>query len=220
MEQIRADPRTVSAIHVADRLNEKYTAEEGLRYLAATGGVFHREVPGVPVLANTPDWELTCGMPDQRSCDNNDPRFASETNVTLDRFHDSGHLDGLSISNNLKNFDAAAQPPPGSGRGAMARPVPPLEHVLQLSFGAAARDGTPDPVRATDATCGRLWRKVRKVSRSGHGTSCTTARSTRFSTRTDPRTRFGSGWPPSPNSCSDGGPPESLGRPAPYWSAQ
>ena len=57
-----AHPRTVSAIHVADRLNERYTAEEGLRYLAATGGVFHREVPGVPVLANTPDWELTCGL--------------------------------------------------------------------------------------------------------------------------------------------------------------
>ncbi len=150
--QIRAHPGTVSAIHVADRLNEKYTAEEGLRYLAATGGVFHRDVPGVPVLANTPDWELTCGLPGQRTCKNNDPRFAHETNATLDRFHDSGHLDGLSISNNLKNFDAKAQ----RTAWKRARERWPEPFILwstssQLSFGADTHDGTPDPVRATEA---------------------------------------------------------------------
>lgn len=150
--QIRAHPRTVSAIHVADRLNEKYTAEEGLRYLEATGGVFQRKVPDVPVLANTPDWELTCGLPDQRSCQNNDPRFAYETNATLDRFHDSGHLDGLSISNNLKNFDTAVQRT--AWKRARARWPEPFilwSTSSQLSFGADTHDGTPDPVLATDA---------------------------------------------------------------------
>jgi hypothetical protein len=152
VEQIRAHPRTVSAVHVADRLNEKYTAAEGLRYLEATGGVFHREVPGVPVMANTPDWELTCGLPDQRSCENNDPRFAHETNATLDRFHVSGHLDGLSIYNNLKNFDTAAQ----RTAWKRARERWPEPFILwstssQLSFGASTHDGTPNPILATDA---------------------------------------------------------------------
>ena len=152
VEQIRANPSTVSAIHVADRLNEKYTAAEGLRYLEATGGVFHRDVPGVPVLANTPDWELTCGLPGQRTCENDDPRFAHETNATLDRFQRSGYLDGLSISNNLKNFDAKAQ----RTAWKRARERWPEPFILwstssQLSFGAAAHAGAPDPTLATDA---------------------------------------------------------------------
>jgi hypothetical protein len=152
VEQIRAHPRSVSAIHVADRLNEKYSADEGLRYLAATGGVFHRDVPDVPVLVNAPDWELTCGQPGQRSCANDDPRFAHETNATLDRFRRSGHIDGISISNNLKNFDAAAQ----RVAWQRARQRWPEPFILwstssQLSFGEDSYAGSPDAQQATRA---------------------------------------------------------------------
>jgi hypothetical protein len=152
VEQVRSRPGTVSAIHVADRLNSKYSADEGLRYLEATGGVFHREVPGVPVLLNSPDWELTCGLPGQRTCVNNEPRFTHETNATLDRFHRSGYVDGLSISNNLKNLDAEVQ----RIAWTKARKRWPLPFILwstssQLSFGEEAFTGTPDPGLAVEA---------------------------------------------------------------------
>jgi len=152
VKQVRSHPGTVSAIHVADRLNEKYSAEQGLQYLAATGGVFDRELPDVPVLANTPDWELTCGMPGQRTCDNNDPRFSHETNATLDAFHDSGLLDGFTISNNLKSFDAVVQR--SAWRRARARWPEPFilwSTSSQLSFGEDVYSGTPDPTLATEA---------------------------------------------------------------------
>jgi hypothetical protein len=152
VEQIRAHPNSIAAIHVADRLNEKYSAAQGLKYLAATGGVFHRDVPGVPVLVNAPDWELTCGMAGQRSCENNDQRFRYETNATLDRFQRSGYLDGISISNNLKDFDASAQ----RVAWRRARERWPESFLLwstfsQLSFGEDSYAGNPDPTLATTA---------------------------------------------------------------------
>ena len=55
VNQVRSNPGTVSAIVVADRLNQNYDAQQDLRYLAATGGVFHRELPGMPVLVNVSD---------------------------------------------------------------------------------------------------------------------------------------------------------------------
>jgi hypothetical protein len=152
VDQIRAHPKTVAAIHVGDRLNEKYSADQGLKYLAATGGVFHREVPGVPVLVNAPDWELTCGMAGQRSCENNDPRFRYETNATLDRFKRSGYLDGISISNNLKDFDAAAQRVGWKhARDRWPEPFILWSTFSQLSFGEDSYAGTPDPTQATTA---------------------------------------------------------------------
>jgi hypothetical protein len=152
IEQIRARPHSIAAIHVGDRLNEKYSAEQGLKYLAATGGVFHREVPGVPVLVNAPDWELTCGMEGQRSCENNDPRFRYETNATLDRFQRSGYLDGISISNNLKDFDASAQRVAWRrARDRWPEPFILWSTFSQLSFGEDSYAGNPDPRLATTA---------------------------------------------------------------------
>lgn len=109
VRQVRASPGTISAIDVADRLNQDYSTRQGLRYLAATGGVFHRELPGVPVVVNAPDTQLTCGMPGQSSCAHPDPGYRYETNATLDAFAGSGYVDGLIIADNLKNNDAAVQ---------------------------------------------------------------------------------------------------------------
>jgi hypothetical protein len=109
VDQVRSSPGTISAIHVADRLNQDYSPQQGLRYLAATGGVFHRELPGVPVLVNVADTELTCGLPHQSSCFNTDPSFRYEVNSTLDAFHSSGYVDGFTLADNLKNNDAAVQ---------------------------------------------------------------------------------------------------------------
>ncbi|RPF38102.1 hypothetical protein [Streptomyces sp. TLI_185] len=109
VQQIRTHPGTIAAIHVADQLNKDYDAGQGVRYLAATGRVFHRELPGVPVLVNAPDWELTCGMRGQSSCASTDPQYRHETHATLDAFKDSGYVDGFTLSDNLKNNDAAVQ---------------------------------------------------------------------------------------------------------------
>jgi hypothetical protein len=108
-DQIDSHPGTISAVHVADRLDERYSAEQGLRYLAATGGVLHRLAPGVPVLVNASDWELTCGLPGQSTCGSHGTRYQYETDATLDAFASSGFLDGISIADNLKNLDASAQ---------------------------------------------------------------------------------------------------------------
>lgn len=108
-DQVRSNPGTISAIDVADRLNEGYDPQQGLRYLAATGGVFHRELPGIPVLANVSDGDLTCGLPSQSACGSSDPRYRFETNATLDTFKNSGYLDGFLVADNIKNNDVAVQ---------------------------------------------------------------------------------------------------------------
>lgn len=107
--QVRANPGTISAIHVADRLNQDYNAQQGLRYLTATGGVFHRELPRMPVIVNVADRELTCGLPGQSSCINTDPRYQYETNAVADMFYRSGYVDGFTVADNIKNNDAAVQ---------------------------------------------------------------------------------------------------------------
>jgi len=151
-DQISDHPGTVSAVHVADRLNEKYSADEGLRYLAATGGVLHHLVPGVPVVVNAPDWQLTCGLPGQASCRSHGPRYQHETHATLDRFYRSGFVDGLSISNNLKQADPAAQRIAWQrARARWPEPFRLWTTCSQLSFGEERFPGTPDPVRATEA---------------------------------------------------------------------
>jgi hypothetical protein len=109
VDQVRANPGTISAIDVADRLNQNYSAQEGLRYLAATGGVFHRELPGIPVLANVSDADLTCGQPGQSACGSYGPRYQFETNATLDTFKNSGYLDGFLVADNIKNENVAVQ---------------------------------------------------------------------------------------------------------------
>jgi hypothetical protein len=135
-EQIRANPGTISAVHVADRLNEKYSAAQGLRYLAATGGVLHRLVPGVPVLVNASDWELTCDLPQQSSCTAHSAQFQYETNATLDAFARSGYLDGINIADNIKNLDSATQQTAWSNaRARWPKPFLLWATCSQLSFG-------------------------------------------------------------------------------------
>jgi hypothetical protein len=151
-DQIRAHPGTVAAIHVADRLNEKYSAAEGLRYLAATGGVLHRLVPGIPVFVNAPDWQLTCGLPGQASCGSHGSEYQYETDATLDAFRDSGYVDGLSIADDLKNFDAAAQQIAWQrARSHWPAPFPLWATCSQLSFGAERYIGSPPAAQAVSA---------------------------------------------------------------------
>ncbi len=150
--QLRADPGTVAAVHVADRLNEKYSASEGLRYLAATGGVLHRLAPGVPVLVNASDWQLTCGLPGQSACGSHGTRYQYETDATLDAFRASGFVDGLSIADNLKGADPRVQAT--AWNRARSRWAPPFllwTTCSQLSFGTARYPGTPPARRAVDA---------------------------------------------------------------------
>ena len=143
--QIRAQPGMIVAVDVADRLNEKYSAAQGLRYLAATGGLLHRLVPGLPVLVNASDWQLTCDLPGQSSCaGETDPRFRYETDATLTTFYRSGFVDGLLIANNLKNLDASAQ----ATAWRRARTLWPRPFLLwttssQLSFPANSYAGNP-----------------------------------------------------------------------------
>lgn len=145
VDQIRAHPGTISAVHVADRLNEKYSAAQSLAYLAATGAVFHRLVPGVPVLVNAPDWQLTCGLAGQSSCGSHGARYQYETDATLDAMYRSGFVDGLSVATNPKNTDPAVQLQ-AITRARARWPAPFLLWVTcsQLSFPDQQYTGTPD----------------------------------------------------------------------------
>lgn len=151
-DQIRANPGTIAAVHVADRLNEKYSTAESLRYLAATGGLLHQLVPDVPVFVNAPDWQLTCGLPGQASCASHGARFQYETDATLDAFRNSGYVDGLSISNNLKGFNAVAQEAAWHrARAHWPAPFKLWSTCSQLSFGAERYDGSPPAAAAAAA---------------------------------------------------------------------
>ena len=142
VEQVKSHPGTISAIQVADRLNQDYSAAQGLRYLAATAGVFHGELAGVPVFASVGTRGLTCGFPGQSSCVNTDPRFQYETNATLDAFRATEYLDGFVLADNLKNNNEAVQVQ--AWRAARARWPSPfilLSNASQLSFPSARQPG-------------------------------------------------------------------------------
>lgn len=138
VDQVRSNPGTVSGIQVADRLNQDYSPSQGLRYLAATGGVFHRELPGVPVVVSVADRNLTCGLPGQSSCRNTDPRYQYQTTSTLNAFRASGYLDGFTLADNLKNEDAAIQVRAWqTARAHWPSPFILLSNASQLSFPAS-----------------------------------------------------------------------------------
>lgn len=153
VQQIQAAPGTVAAIEIADRINEKSSPAEGLRYLADTAGVLHREVPGIPVLVNVSDWQLTCGRPNQSSCRSHDARFQYETDEAVDVLYRSGYVDGFTIADNLKNNDVEAQ----RAAWVNARTRWPAPFILwstcsQLSFLESRYPGTADTAaRATAA---------------------------------------------------------------------
>ena len=153
VDQVRSHPGTVSAIQVADRLNQDYSAAQGLSYLAATGGVFHRELPGVPVLVSVADRELTCGLPGQSSCANTDPRFQYQVTATLDAFRRSGYLDGFTLADNLKNSDAAIQVQAWqAARARWPSPFILLSNASQLSFPDARQPGGQEAAAVLVAT--------------------------------------------------------------------
>jgi len=144
VDQIRSNPGTVSAIQVADRLNQDYSPAQGLAYLAATAGVFHRELPGVPVIVSVADRDLTCGLAGQSSCVNTDPRFQYQTTATLDAFRASGYLDGFTLADNLKNENAAVQVRAWQvARARWPSPFILLSNASQLSFPTALAPGGP-----------------------------------------------------------------------------
>jgi hypothetical protein len=108
VRQVKDNPGTIAGIRVADRLNGSLDPDEALGYLEATGGVFHREIPGVPVFADVVNWELVCGKRGQRNCIVlRFSRYRFEVNKVLTRFYDSGHLDGFMLAPDLQRDDPA-----------------------------------------------------------------------------------------------------------------
>ncbi len=109
IQQVKDHPGTISAIRVADRVNQKLTPDRAIEYLKQTGGVFHREIPGVPILVDVEDWELTCGLRGQSSCGaHTDDEYRYCTNQVLQKIYGSGFVDGFELAVNLKNDDSDA----------------------------------------------------------------------------------------------------------------
>lgn len=153
VDQVKSNPRTISAIDVSDRLNQDYDPQQDLQYLAATGGVFHHELPGVPVLAGVSDGDLTCGLPGQSACGSFGPGYQYETNTTLDTLKRSGYLDGFIASDNIKNNDVVVQ----VHAWQMARALWPSPFIVwstcsQLSFPGAREPAGPGTAAALVAT--------------------------------------------------------------------
>jgi hypothetical protein len=109
VRQVKEHPGTIAGIRVADRLNGGgLDPDEAVGYLEATGGVFHKEIPGVPVFADVVNWELTCGKRGQRNCVVlRFTRYRFEINKVLTRFYRSGHLDGFMLALDMEGEDPA-----------------------------------------------------------------------------------------------------------------
>jgi hypothetical protein len=109
IRQVKAHPGSISAIRVADRVNQGLSPKQSIAYLRSTGGVFHQEIPGMPVIVDVDDWELTCGLPGQTSCQaHTDDVYKNGTNDVLVRLYETGYVDGFELAMNLKNNDADA----------------------------------------------------------------------------------------------------------------
>ncbi|GEM_PF-6013378 len=149
VDEARAVPGLISGIRVADRLNEFLDPDTSLGYLRATGGVFHREIPGIPVLVDANDWELTCGYSGQSSCtDHLQDRFRFERNDVLELLYRSGYVDGFLLSDNIKNFDVDVQ----AAAWRRARAMYPRPFLL---FSASPELSFPDPAYPSDPATAR-----------------------------------------------------------------
>ncbi len=110
IRQVRAHPGTIAGIRVADRVNEKLPPTQAIAYLAATGGVFHHELPGMPVIVDVEDWELTCGQPGQSSCEaHRSDAYQWCTDAVLQKIQASGYVDAFELASNLKDDDEDAE---------------------------------------------------------------------------------------------------------------
>jgi hypothetical protein len=118
ISQVKANPDTIQMIHVADRLNSWANDPDGTgcrqalnvndmkEYLRITGGRFHNEIPGVKVVADVENHQMTCDKPGQAACANLDSgtsMYRYESNAVLDELYNSTYLDGFVIANNLSN---------------------------------------------------------------------------------------------------------------------
>jgi len=103
----RAHRADIAGIRVADRVNQGLRPEQTLAYLRATGGVLHQEVPGVPVIVDLSDPQLTCGLPAQDPCSKpRMPDYRYQTDAELLRIYHSGYVDGFMLANGLAREDA------------------------------------------------------------------------------------------------------------------
>src|SRR6266511_2612942 len=145
-------------IRVADRVNQGLTPEQTLDYLRATGGVLHREVPGVPVVVDLSDPQLTCGLPGQDRCDKPRlPDYRYQVDAELLRIYHSGDVDGFMLANGLARSDTDcggcdvrevdAQAQAAAWRKARAMFPPPFllfARVATLSFPQPSYPGNAD----------------------------------------------------------------------------
>ncbi len=96
----------IAGIRVADRVNQGLTPEQTLGYLRATGGVLHQQLPGVPVVVDLSDWQLTCDLPGQDPCGKlRQPDYRYQTNANLLRIYHSGDVDGFMLADGLARDD-------------------------------------------------------------------------------------------------------------------
>lgn len=85
---------TVASIHVADRLNKKYSPTRDSSIWRSTDAVLHQKLPGVPVLVNIVYWQLTGGCQYRRRAVPTGGKYQYEIHSTLDQFYRSGNVDG------------------------------------------------------------------------------------------------------------------------------
>jgi hypothetical protein len=154
----KAHRREIAGIRVADRVNQGLAPQQTLGYLRATGGVLHREVPGVPIIVDLSDPQLTCGLPGQDRCDKPRlPDYRYQVDAELLRIYHSGNVDGFMLANglarddadcggcNVRDVDAVAQA--AAWRKARAMFPPPFllfARAATLSFPQSSYPGDPD----------------------------------------------------------------------------
>src|SRR6266542_3632458 len=154
----QAHRHEIAGIRVADRVNQGLTPEQTLDYLRATGGVLHREVPGVPVVVDLSDPQLTCGLPGQDRCDKPRlPDYRYQVDAELLRIYHSGDVDGFMLATGLARSDTDcggcevrevdAQAQAAAWRKARAMFPPPFllfARVATLSFPQPSYPGNAD----------------------------------------------------------------------------
>jgi hypothetical protein len=152
--QVETNPGTVVGVFVADRLNSwanpsrsrldaearpAIPPETMIKYLEATGGIFHRRLRGIPVYVDVSDSQLTCDLPGQTTCRyvlSPSSMWRYENHEVLQRLKASGHVDGFFLADNLQNDDASAQTSAWrTARAAWPKPFVLVPRTAKLSFG-------------------------------------------------------------------------------------
>ena len=147
----KAHPGLIAGISVADQLNKgTLTVPQQLAYLAATGGRFHAEIPGVPVFTDAASWELTCNQPGQSSCAAlSGTSWGLQTNAVLETLKNSGDIDGFFLSDNLKGARADVNDNAyATARQLFPRPFRIVARTSQVSFQESSYPGTAQDAAA------------------------------------------------------------------------